>query len=784
MREGGVRADARLHTIVNSTRNTISEASHENTVHSNNLSSPPERSNSNIITPSTEGDAGTTSKEPDGVDEVAKTNLNGRVKLSIVTPPSQDVLAEVSHVQFDSGVDVGESSNTENNILEGHVMPPNAAQPPLTQALKAPGGSLGISSKGKAPARPPETKPAHIHIPRSRLERLRKIRVANPEIIKVEDAEFSPANREKLRNFSRVVSSKKDQIELFGKELPLCRASLVQVTEGSANPMDCICVQGLRNSTDITRFHTAMSHKRYKPIYDPLKLCYDTSDLSHVGYRGGSASNSSRHWPEPKTRFMNPTLEQGEMVETMHAFYQYRPVAEDKTYCGALSRTHIHGNPWISTLGGIVEVENMTYLMSCQHDTADTTVSSGPSLADTLVEDDIPSNVEGPLVFSTKVLPDSFDAINSPEGHSGCDDPGSLEGPQTIDELAFSDPEAKAGWKNLPVARAIRKGREWCLIPVEERSMLPNFVERTRTKKGKDIGDPEIRYIEEISEPRAGCTGYVATGSGGYSGTFSKNITFIVGGGTEGLVEAWTILFDETQGNPPKSHSDEMYSANTLKERFQKGGSGSWVLDTSNPLRYTAVGATIAASSGAVHFVRLSDQFHEINGVLDGRSHISLPSTFRTLVQCAHLSFKANNPSSYWFLDQALSPHALQQMSNGWYLPAIKSMLGVENGDTMSEESTKLPDIHALHACRGLLLRYGAYLLDNIIHGEEWLSFHSYQLSSSEIDVLRGLFAIARPFRESEMYHRKKNSFLIREELSGIHSDENGEESQSIYIYI
>lgn len=181
-----------------------------------------------------------------------------------------------------------------------------------------------------------------------------------------------------------------------------------------------------------------------------------------------------------------------------------------------------------------------------------------------------------------------------------------------------------------------------------------------------------------------------------------------------------------------------------------------------------------------MHFVQLSDQFREITKVLSRESPISLPPTFRTLVHCAHLSFKANYSSSDWFLDQALSPDALRQMFDGWYLPAIKVLLGVDDDNVMPTTSTSLPEARTMQALRSLLLRYGEDLLDNIICGEEWLNRHTSELSSSEIYALKELFAAARPFRDSELSQRKRKPLFPRggEERDGVHSDENGEQNQ------
>lgn len=97
-------------------------------------------------------------------------------------------------------------------------------------------------------------------------------------------------------------------------------------------------------------------------------------------------------------------------------------------------------------------------------------------------------------------------------------------------------------------------------------------------------------------------------------------------------------------------------------------------------------------------------------------------------------------------------------MCNVWYLPAIETLLKVDNGNNKPESSTKPLQAPVLRTLQGLLLRYGADLLDNIVNGEEWLINHIRDLSSFEIYTLRELFKAASPLREREL-GRRENTF-------------------------
>ena len=223
-------------------------------------------------------------------------------------------------------------------------------QYPLRRVSNALSGSSEVPLEAKGPTQSNGRKLDKIHIPRTRWERLRSITLAGPTTLKLENAEFSLASREKLRNFSEMLASIKGQIELFGKELPLLRVSLVQVREGQTALDTYICIQGLKNAADITRIHAAMPRKRYKQLYNPLKLFYETSDLVHITFPDnestsplqdtGSKSNVSNPpnarnaMPKPRATSANiPPVEPETQVSSV---YQYLPKLGGRTYCGAL----------------------------------------------------------------------------------------------------------------------------------------------------------------------------------------------------------------------------------------------------------------------------------------------------------------------------------------------------------------------------------------------------------------------------------------------------------------
>ncbi|KAI3327595.1 hypothetical protein HD806DRAFT_483329 [Xylariaceae sp. AK1471] len=676
------------------------------------------------------------------------TVLSGpaRTPTSAAKVPHDDILKSSKlNTLFNGDVNVGEGTSVQGSAGNEKSKSLPTGQPFPIQATKLASESSSISSKEKEYLRSARWKPAQVLIPRTALERIKRIKVAGLDIVKVEDAEFSAVNKEKLRNFTRFLASTKDQIELFGKELPLCRVSLVDVREGQAAPATYLCIQGLKHAADITRIHTAMSHKRYKKLYDPLKLCYETSELAHVTFSEAEASRSSQSSQNSTSRpnsnflpsFPSAIPEYGgvstftplvEVNASMQTFYQYLPVLDNKTYCGALSRTSIYGQTSMATLGGLVEVDGRTYLMTCQHGFWKPSPTTVQSLSDTLMDSDILPNSEGPLVFCSGDLPNGSEAIDRPD----------LSSVKT--RLANLRTSSFLNWNDLSIGGAIRNGREWCLIPMEDYAILPNFIEKSSTKKGKEVEDLEICYLDDIAEPFPGNTSYIVTGSQmGCSGIVSANTSFMVGGGIDGFLEVWTINLDDDEG-------------------LQKGDSGSWVLDTSDPSRYKVLGSAIATSHSAAHFIRLRDQFSEMLGAVNGYllASPSLTPTFRALVQCAHISFRRNDPSSEWFIEQAFLPRTLEQLRTGWYLPVIQSLLGVQNDLTKELPALKQWSEASINGFKGMLLRYGPALLDNICQG--WIQLHATELSGLETKVVTEFANAVRPLFRDEISRMEQHA--------------------------
>ncbi|KAK4033887.1 hypothetical protein C8A01DRAFT_39656 [Parachaetomium inaequale] len=621
--------------------------------------------------------------------------------------------------------------------LSNQAPTPGGTQTSLTVPSQPSASSLSLAGrrKGKGLARSPLGQ-VRVHVPLSRLERVKKVLLAGSDTIRAEEVEQSATNQERLRKFAMHLASPRDQIELFGSQLPQCRPFLVQVTEAGGEPDNYICIQGLRNQTEITRFHKVMSQRRYSQIYKPLKLCYDASRFSKVGRPDDEETpepprlESSLHKP-----FLMPTTLSDGMAawrtteaEGLETLYQYLPVLDNKTYCRALYRTLVQGRPWFSTIGGLVEVDGAAHVLSCEH------VRSSPSpttlewTSDALAEEDFDEDVEGPLVFGEL----GSEAVKG-SGHD--DEPYTTE---TLDALAKGK---NRDWESLPVAGAGQEGPEWCIIPLEGSAILPNFVEKPSARKGKGTGHLERYYLEQASEPRGGCPAWVVTGSAPeheHTGSLLANPSYIIGGGS-GMLEVWTVRLEHDQ-------------------ELKLGDSGSWVLDTSDPMQFKVLGSLVAASDGEAHFIPLHTQFAQIGQKAARAPEVSLAASFRALVNCAHLAGLKGDRDGAWFAEEMTSPHVLRQLSNGWYLPAFKSLLGVK--DSGSEEKAKAEDDFALDAAhkdalKALLVRYGVSLIDGLLYPHRWIEAHRLELRVTEQRAYYILQEVVQPLAMRELARPK-----------------------------
>ncbi|KAF7537760.1 hypothetical protein G7054_g3496 [Neopestalotiopsis clavispora] len=413
-----------------------------------------------------------------------------------------------------------------------------------------------------------------------------------------------------------------------------------------------------------------------------------------------------------KKRFsavLSPIMEplESDFGGALQSFHLYHPISNDETYCGALFQTLVDGKPWVSTLGGVVEVGDSMYIMTCQHAPSRLSGSTTnvPSFVDTLLDEEnkkssslqsaFQKDTGKPLVFLTDDFSEGMDLPQIPEEEDVTD--------RITEE-----------WKQLSLDGVITVGSEWSLLPVQSHSLLPNFIEES-IEDSRNLNKRERHYLDQISEPRGGHPALIATNSDSHpTGIVLANSSFIVAGGTDGLIEVWTVMLDNGQN-------------------IQKGDSGSWVVDTSDPVHYKVIGTAIATSDGAAHFVRLVDQFYEIGKSLGGRENVDLVPAFRALVSHANLAF-------------------LEQFHSGWFMTGLKSFLGDYGDDGQSGVANEERSGPARRSTlKSLLLRYGCELLDSLLDSTDFKKRHARELFTSHWQTFEALEKVLQQARSDEL---------------------------------
>ncbi|KAF2993645.1 hypothetical protein E8E14_000795 [Neopestalotiopsis sp. 37M] len=642
-------------------------------------------------------------------------------------------------------IDTGRRNDSEagqNGLLQDSAgnaaLPPNL---PQTSSAMTTTSSIGIPStltKGKDAVR--KSNPLSVGVPQQQsvFSRLMPIRIAERTAQRVL-IDSSAADQGRLDKVLEILKSKKDQKELFGKEMPRIMCSLVQVIAGDSSPENYICIRGLASHADITKFHYVMSKYRYKQLYEPLKLCYVTAKINKVGLdEPHIVASSSQNTAASQTNMarskqitsLSPVIESAEPRLGYHL--HYRPLFLDETYTGALFQSLVDGQPWVSTLGGVIEIDDSIYIMACEHaPTSFEPSTNNISLADTLLEEDykgatfsgtgIQANTEGPLVFATAEFCEGLDVPDEPEVN---------------DTLPSIDEE----WKRLGLDGNVVVGLEWCLFPVQGHLMLPNFIEESIEEAG-NLYQRKRHYLDQISEPQGGHTARIATNSVTQpSGIVLPNSSFIVGGGTDELIEVCTVLLDN-------GHS------------IQKGDSGSWVVDTSEPVHYKVIGTTIATSEDEAYFVRIIDQFHEMEKSLGARESAKLAPSFGALINCANLAFLKDDMKSDYLIDEALSPYVLEQFHNGWFLTGLRSFLAeYGNLEQHGEPREKYSGLNHRTTLRDLLLHYGCELLDSLLDCTDFKKRHANEMSTAHLQTLETLEKVLLQAKTDELKRRQRTA--------------------------
>jgi hypothetical protein len=544
-----------------------------------------------------------------------------------------------------------------------------------------------------------------VQLPLPMRERLKSWNLSSSlHLIADENAEFQSADFERLKQFIHFLDE--NCPALFHGRLArnLC-FTLVAIspssTLGSSTSSPYICVKGLMKESEITSVHTVLSQRSVRAHYKPLRLCYDKS-LVETAASGATYQTNTSEVPE--------------------------------TLCGTLLRTEQRGKGvWMSTIGGIIEIDGKFFVMTTSHhpSTADTTSDESvegsmsetedSSVADTLVEkNSLDADIEPALIIDTwkeQERPD--DVVDS----------------ATTEPLQFTEPPRPTNpffWPDF-APETVAEGSDWRILVVEEKLQLPNSIPFQQRSEGNSQqqqtsarAQTHRRYLEAYpTEPSRRPVCIMAGISGLCSGLLSSNVSFLTLRGERSRA-VWSVKLDPGFGKSLLLISNSKILTGV---ELQKGDSGSWVIDTACN---NIIGCVIAISDGSVYLIPLRELFAQINNALKPNEPIRIPSPFRMLASLARNHFatdpEGNKELSEHYASEALSPEVLNMRTFDQAMQLLRTALQTQED-------------------KGLLMRLlcytGADLCSVLGSLEAWSAEHNIELDLYRLLVrLHSLYTI------------------------------------------
>jgi len=306
----------------------------------------------------------------------------------------------------------------------------------------------GLSPKEPAPPQhvPAASGPIEVERRLSLMERIQLLTTASSLRLKAElSGSFTKDQRHKLRQLSCFVQE--NSAELFrGRTMPQLVFSLVSIVDvdnsvsKTMGPGDVfICVIGLASGEEIQKFHLAISQKTCRSYYAPLRICYDRSLVSCASREYSIGQNL---------------------------------VGDQKlsTTCGRLMKFGSDGEAWVSTVGGLIEMDGCYFLLAGSSHKNSTAASQDthckPGARSSSLEGptdfDLDYDAEPPLLLDEK---DAIIVSRADQQHMSLDQISRRRGNRRL--LSHSSTQ------DCPL-----EGMSWRLVPANDNVdyFLPNYI--------------------------------------------------------------------------------------------------------------------------------------------------------------------------------------------------------------------------------------------------------------------------------------------------------------------
>ena len=274
-----------------------------------------------------------------------------------------------------------------------------------------------------------------------------------------------------------------------------------------------ICIKGLRDQKEITAFHAILSQKMIREKYRPLRLCYDRAHIRPLSAKDEVHSNVS---------------------------------PEDATLCGKLVQipgaSHMN---YMSTIGGILEVDGSIYAITTAHRSAGT--------EEPVPVDDISSSSLSTLatLHYFEANQDLFDS--DLESALILDEWKPAQDVQELERLPSNRGRraAQQGRRNSfrSLGQFHESGSDWLLFSIKnERLHLPNCIELSSVMEEHEVDanaahhQSNFAYFTSVELQKRRKTVHIITGKSGVcSAILSQNPSYLLM--PSGHLSTWTVHY-------------------------------------------------------------------------------------------------------------------------------------------------------------------------------------------------------------------------------------------------
>ncbi|KAI1393366.1 uncharacterized protein F4822DRAFT_9683 [Hypoxylon trugodes] len=384
-----------------------------------------------------------------------------------------------------------------------------------------------------------------VQVPLSKLERARKLTFATSDTFTAEKIEANSDEKERLREFMNFLTPSKNQHALFKRQLPLFAVTLVSINTRHASrhvlppgtARTYICIHGSLSDADVSEVHAVLSTKKNRQRYSPWRLCFNQITITPA-----AASSSSED-----------------------GYYRANINSKIQTLCGAQLQIIEPQLSWLSTIGGLVEIDGRYFAITTSHKPGKPSDTDHDSLildtlhTETLSDVDFDDDVDSAIIIrdGSNAETARIDYSNSENNKVHFNTTKQLryseKSPSQEEQVGPSGPQTS--WCDIKTSAPTLSGVEWHLIPVKEQYQFPNILigpNITAKENNHESAKPNPRYALKYSSCLVEADVYVKSGrSGLLKGNLLPSPSFFAIPGHETALEVWIANLEDSKSMLP-----------------------------------------------------------------------------------------------------------------------------------------------------------------------------------------------------------------------------------------